>query len=279
MSKKWRIASAALVGSMLLASSGGCEGPECRPEEGHARPQVGGPAGVRPRRDPLRRRHPGRRRLRHRHRRPDARSRAGRSRSRTSTRRSPPCSAPPAAGHDQRPGGQPRLGYGLPVGLPRPGPGRHAGHPPRRHRRQAARVALEDVKFAKAELPNPVSTEAKCAARASAASRSPTSPSSTAALRRRPVQRGVRLEAAAIPFPFEDRRGGRHRDLPRRPRPVRDALAGADLRPLRDQRRAAPAGRLHLHAAGEDPGLRAKRAPTSRGRPSPSWATATARST
>ena len=107
-------------------------------------------------------------------------------------------------------------------------------------------LGLEDVKFAKADLPNPVSTRGRGARpepaqRVDHRHRLRRRPR----LRRGPLQRGVLVAAAGHPLPVRGpERGGRHRDLPRRPRPVRDEVAGADLRdPTRSK------GEPHLLAA------------------------------
>ena len=144
-------------------------------------------------------------------------------------------------------------------------------------------VALDNVRYARAEIPNAPDASQEGSERAVAAERV----HHRRRLRRRPrlprrvVERGVLLPADRDPVPLQ--RGIRwrgDRDLSRRPRPVRDQVAGPHLRSLQDRQRPLPAGGLHLHPAGEGPGRRAEgRARTSRGRPSPSWATATAPST
>ena len=74
--------------------------------------------------------------------------------------------------------------------------------------------------------------------------------------RRRAVERGVRVEAALGAVSVRDgRRRHERRDLPRQPRPVRDALAGRSRSCPTRSTTAAPHRRLHLHAAGEVPGL------------------------
>ena len=100
-------------------------------------------------------------------------------------------------------------------------------------------------------------------------------------LPRRPVERGVLLPADRDPVPVQRglrRRGDR--DLPRRPRPVRDQVAGPHLRaPTRSRASPTcwPPTPARRWSRSRSPTSRP--APTSRGRPSPSWATATGRST
>ena len=68
--------------------------------------------------------------------------------------------------------------------------------------------------------------------------------------RGRLVERRVRLAVARVGVPLcQGRPGHKCRDLSRRPRQVRNPLAGADLCGLRHRRRAERAGSLHLHAA------------------------------
>ena len=121
-------------------------------------------------------------------------------------------------------------------------------------------VALENVRFAKAEIPNPPDP----GARQRGQPLRNESITDLAYVDGRVFVAGLSNEEfssrlIAIPFPFSDglrRRGDR--DLPRRPRPVRDQVAGPDLRRLPDQQRALPAGGLHLHAAGQGPRRRAQ---------------------
>ena len=85
----------------------------------------------------------------------------------------------------------------------------------------------------------------------------------------------------AIPYPFTTVDKGTSVEIYHgAPRRARDQVADPDLRPVQDQRRAVPDGRLHLHPRwSRCPSPPSSRARTSRGPPSPSWATATSRST
>ena len=128
----------------------------------------------------------------------------------------------------------PASGNGLPVGVARPRARRHAGASSRVDGDgKLEELALDDVQFAKADAaqpPDPGEGEGQPAA----PRRSPTWPSSTAACsspacRTRSSPRTLR----SIPFPFNDGRHGASVEIyPRRPRPVRDQVAGADVRGL-----------------------------------------------
>ena len=102
--------------------------------------------------------------------------------------------------------------------------------------------------------------------------------------RRRPVERGVLVEAARGEVSVLDHRS-RHqrRDLPRQPRRRRDALAGLRVRALHDRRHEADRRRLPVHAARHlpdgQPDRRHAGQPRCAARPSPSSAAATGRST
>ena len=141
MSRKWRIASAALIGSLLLASSGGAKDLSAslqkgKPDLKSAGPLAFGPDGILFIGDTqgaaLFAVDTGDK---------DASKPGGKIQvENISQAVADLLGDPPAAGDDQRRGGQPRLGDGLPVGLARPGPGRLAGDPAGRDRREAARA-------------------------------------------------------------------------------------------------------------------------------------------
>ena len=118
-------------------------------------------------------------------------------------------------------------------------------------------VSLDGLKMTKATLPNaPSQAGAGAAAQPADGIDHRHGFRRGQADRRRPLERGVRVEAA------DDRvsvRRGRERhqrrDLPRQPWRVRNALPGHFVRALQGRQHAAPHRRLHLHAAGEVPGV------------------------
>ena len=116
-------------------------------------------------------------------------------------------------------------------------------------------VALDELKYTSVALPN-APAAARRHAQPARRSRSPTWRSSTAScIVAGPLERRVRVEAALVRVSVRrGRRRHERRDLPRQPRPARDALAGLHLRALHDRRQAVPDRRLPLHAAGEVPG-------------------------
>ncbi len=117
-------------------------------------------------------------------------------------------------------------------------------------------VALDGLKMTKATLPN-------APAAAATGQRNPRMESITdmafvdgklviAGL----VERGILVEAAHGAVPVRDGRcRNERRDLSRQPRSVRDALAGDLVCALQAEQHRAPHRRLHLHAAGEVPGV------------------------
>ena len=170
------------------------------------------------------------------------------------------------AGHDQRPGGQPRLRQGLPVGLARPRA--RTPSPVILRVGPAAKleeVSLEDVPFAKAELPNAPDAAAQDARAEPLRNESITDLAYVDGrrLRRRAVERGVLVPAARDPLPVHRLgRRRRGRDLPRLPRPVRDQVAGADLRGL-------PRSRASPTCWPPTPARRWSRCPSPTSRPAP----------
>ena len=142
-------------------------------------------------------------------------------------------------------------------------------------------VDLSKLKATKVDLPNAPARQRRRPRRGARAVDHRHGLHGRPAVCRRSVERRVLVEAAlAVVSVHDGRRRHERRDLPRQPRPVRDAVAGLHVRAVQGGQSASPDCRLPVHAAGEVPGgePQAGRRRFS-ARRSPSSATATARST
>ncbi len=170
-------------GDLPERRDGGRGGADGEPQAREARPEVGGAAGLRAGRHPVRRRHQGGRALRHRHRRPGpgGPEAAGAGQGRRRQGRGDAGHRPPA-GADQRPGRQPAVGQRLSLGVPRTRTRRDPGHRPDQRRRQARGAGARQRPVRQGRGPQrPGPRRQADAARTCGTSRSPTWPMSTAA--------------------------------------------------------------------------------------------------
>ena len=115
-------------------------------------------------------------------------------------------------------------------------------------------LSLASAKFTSVTLPNPAAVSTGRPERPDAVghrSRVYQRPS----LRRRVVERGVRIEAVVGGLSIHERRSRRERrDLPRESWPARDPLARHDVRAVHHRQSADDHRRLHLHTARQVPG-------------------------
>ena len=274
-------------GPLLDGVSGPGSGADGEPQERHPRLEVGRAARFRAGRDPVRRRYEGGGPVRDRHGRPDRGRREG-------ARRGQGCLGQDRgharnrcqADHDQRSGRQPAVRQRLPIGLARPRPRRDSAigsgsQPTASSKRSRSRT----FRSPRPRFPMPPRLPSARQGRGP----EPAQPvDHRPGLRRRPrlpggpVERGVLLAVDRDSVPVQQRghRRGRRSRSTTGARPVRDQVADPHVCDLPHRQRA-------VHAGGLSPARRWSRslsptsrpAPTSRERPSPSWAIATARST